>query len=171
MPAAVAFTATLYSQVATPADIDAPVTVTVFVVVDMADGLMVGFCETINPPGQVVIKLLFVSTTKPDGSVSTKPRPDFAVLPGAFVNVKMSVPTCPTAKVFGSNLFVRIGITVYSASITPFVPAVSVLTFETREVTAVVASVVVLLASVSVFPAVTTDFVTAAVGTSLKRTA
>ena len=139
--------------------------------VDIADGFIVGFCDAINPPGQVVIKLLLVSTTNPDGSVSTKPRPVFAVLPGAFVNVNMSVPTCPTARVFGSNLFVSVGITVYSPLITPFIPAVRVLTFDTREVMAVDVSVVVLLARVSVFPAVTIDLVAAAVGTSLKRTA
>ena len=80
-------------HVATFTFIDALVTVTVLDVVDIAAGFKVGFCAAINPPGQVVIKLLLVSTSIPAGKVSTKPKPLFAGLPGAFVNVKINEPT------------------------------------------------------------------------------
>ena len=80
-------TAMLYSHDATPALIEAFVTVMTpeEAVIDA------GSRATVDPPGQVVIMLAFVSTTRPWGNVSTKPRLLFAVLPGLFVNVKMSV--------------------------------------------------------------------------------
>ena len=138
---------------------------TLFVVVDIAAGLRVGFCPAINPPGQVVIKLLLVSTSIPVGNVSTKPSPVFAGFPGALVNVNMSEPTCPTAKVAGSNLFVSVGITAYTAFTTPEVAVVIVLTGETNDVTAVVVSVVV-----PEPPVVTVELMTSAVETSRKFT-
>jgi hypothetical protein len=73
--------------------------------------------------------------------------------------------------VVGINLFVNVGNTVYVASITPAIAVVIVLTFDTKVVTAVEESVEVLFVNVSVLPVVTTELVTAAVATSLKRTA
>ena len=157
----------LYSHDETPAVIDAPDTVTTPEVAVIVTGSR----AIAEPPGHVVIMLEFVSTTSPAGKVSTNPRPLLAALPGLFVKVKISVDICPLATVVGKNFLLIVGITVYSPSITPGAPAAMVLNFETSDVTAVVASVVVLFASVSVFPVVTTDFVTAAVETSPKRTA
>lgn len=149
----------------------APVTVTVFDVVDIAVGLSVGSCEAINPPGHVVMRLLLVSTTNPAGKVSTKPSPDLAGFPGALVKVKMSDPTWPTARVDGKKRFVKVGITVYTPSMTPGVAKVIVLTLDNNDVMAVVVSVVVRFAKVPAFPAVTTELVTSALDTSLNLTA
>jgi hypothetical protein len=96
----------LYSHDETPAVIDAFVTVTTPVVAVIDAGSRV----TLEPPpGHVVIMLEFVSTTRPCGKVSTKPRLLFAALPGLFVRVKISVEICPFATVVGKNFFVSVG--------------------------------------------------------------
>ena len=133
--------------------------------------MLLGSIEGVTPPGQVVMRLLLVSTTNPLGNVSTKPNPDFAGLPGTLTKVKISDPTSPTANVDGKNRFVKVGITVYTPSMTPGVANVIVLTFDTNDVTVVEASVDVRFAKVPAFPAVTTELVTSARCTSLNLTA
>jgi hypothetical protein len=73
--------------------------------------------------------------------------------------------------VVGRNLFDNVGNTVYVALITPATDVEIVLIFDTKVVTVMEESVEVLFAKVSALPAVTTELVTAAVETSLKRTA
>ena len=46
--------------------------------------MVAGSRATVDPPGQVVIMLALVSTTKPAGKVSINPKPDFAVFPELF---------------------------------------------------------------------------------------
>jgi hypothetical protein len=70
--------------------------------------------------------------------------------------------------VVGRNLFDNVGNTVYVALITPATDVEIVLIFDTKVVTVVEESVDVVS---PVTPAVTSEFVTAAVATSLKRTA
>jgi hypothetical protein len=123
-----------------------------------------GSSATVDPPGQVVIMLAFVSTTSPEGSVSTNPKPDFAPFPALLFNVKISVEICPFATVVGKNFFVNFGRTVYVASITPEVPATKVLLADVNCVIAVVVSLVVV-------PPMTLVPVTAAVETSVNLTA
>ena len=77
----------LYSHDDVFALIDAPTTVTTPEVAVMTEGSR----TIVDPPGQVVIMLEFVSTTKPVGKVSTKPSPVFNAFPGVFVSVKISV--------------------------------------------------------------------------------
>ena len=156
VPAASARTAMLYSHDETPFVISAFVTVTTPDVAVIDDGSRVTF----TPPGQVVIMFEFVSTTSPDGNVSTNPRLLFAAFPGLFVNVKISVEICPLATVDGKNLFVKVGKAVYVALITPAAPATKVLVADVNSVIAVVFSLVVP-------PPTTLVPVTAAVGTSL----
>ena len=68
----------------------------------------------------------------------------------------------------GRNFFDNVGNTVYVALITPATDVEIVLIFDTKVVTVVEESVDVVS---PVIPAVTTELVTAAVATSLKRTA
>jgi hypothetical protein len=141
---------------------DAFVTVTTPVVAVIDAGSRVTF----PPPAEhVVIMFEFVSTTRPVGKVSTKPRPVFAGLPGLFVSVNIRVEICPLATVVGKNFFVSVGMTAYTALTTPEVAVVIVLTGDSNDVTAVVVSVVV-----PEPPVVTVALMTAAVDTSRKLT-
>ena len=74
-PFAVALTLTLYVQLVTPALIDAPVTV---IEVEPATAVIaVGLRVSDDPPAHVVRLFGLPSTTRPDGSESTHPIPDF----------------------------------------------------------------------------------------------
>jgi hypothetical protein len=151
----------LYSQDETPFVMDAFVTVTTPDVAVIEAGSRV----TLEPPpGHVVIMFEFVSTTSPDGNVSTNPRLLLTAFPGLFVSVKISVEICPFATVEGKNFFVSVGKAVYVAFITPAVPATKILVADVNCVIAVVFSLVVV-------PPMTLVPVTAAVTTSEKRTA
>ena len=157
VPAVSARTAMLYSHDETPFAMDAFATVMTPDVAVIDAGSRVTFAP---PAEHVVIMFEFVSTTSPDGNVSTNPRLLFAALPGLFVNVKINVEICPLATVDGKNFFVSVGKAVYVALITPAAPATKVLGPDVNSVIAVVFSLVVV-------PPTTLVPVTAAVGTSL----
>jgi hypothetical protein len=65
--------------------------------------------EVVPGVGQVELMFGFVSKTSPDGSVSTKPRPLFAI-ESDFESVKISAEGCPGDTEVGSNFLVKTGV-------------------------------------------------------------
>ena len=88
----------MYVQDVVPDSIAAPETVKTPFMAEVAPGV-----------GQVELMFGFVSKTSPDGSVSTKPRPLFAI-ESDFETVKISDAGCPGDTDVGSNFLVKTGV-------------------------------------------------------------
>ena len=132
-PAAVAFTFTLYVQLATFALIDT--FVTEILIAPATAVISATVAVSVLPPGQVVRLLGLSSMTRPEGRESTQPIPVFNVKAGLLM-VKVSVDTWPTSTCSGQNDFDKVWNELYFASTTPGVPATNVKVGESKEVAA-----------------------------------